>query len=102
MAASDPVLDAWDDDLGPLYIMEEIPAPPLTRPAHLLNGAGDASELSRTLDPETVADLKVLSSFIRPLPPGEAEKRRQAYASTEGGYLTREVIMRALLGEFDG
>jgi hypothetical protein len=42
--------------------------------------------------------LSVLGPFIRPLPPGEAERIRRTY--TESGYLTRETIVRVLLGEF--
>jgi hypothetical protein len=50
-----------------------------------------------------MADLELLtylSPFIRPLPPGEAERRRRLYSCEESGQLTRETIMRALLGEF--
>lgn len=50
-----------------------------------------------------MADLELLtylSPFIRPLPPGEAEHRRRLYSLEEPGRLTRETIMRALLGEF--
>lgn len=55
--------DAWDDDLGPLYILE---------------------------------------SFTVPLPvvlPSERRERERIYR--ESGELTREVITRVLLGEFD-
>jgi hypothetical protein len=45
--------------------------------------------------------LRAFGGFIRPLSPEEAEKRRQAYAITEGGHLTRETLMRVMLGEFD-
>ncbi len=59
--------------------MDEIPAPPLTR--------------SATTDEES---LRILGGFVRPLPPGEAERRRRAYSS-EGGYLTREALALFML-----
>jgi hypothetical protein len=50
-----------------------------------------------------MADLELLGylgSFIRPLPPEEAERRSRLYSGKESGWLTRETIMRVLLGEF--
>jgi len=44
--------------------------------------------------------LAALGPFIRPLPPGEAERRRHLYSCEESGQLTRETIVRVLLGEF--
>ena len=44
--------------------------------------------------------LAALGPFIRPLPPEEAERLRRLYSGEESGELTRETIVRALLGEF--
>ncbi|MCW2930013.1 MAG: hypothetical protein JWM19_975 [Actinomycetia bacterium] len=40
--------------------------------------------------------LRVLGSFIRPLPPGELEKRTSAY-SGPGGSLSRDDMILSLL-----
>lgn len=46
-------------------------------------------------------NLRLLSSFVKPLSAEERAEREQAYQSgREGGYLTQEMIMRVLLGEF--
>ena len=44
---------------------------------------------------EDEANLRLLSSFIRP-----DTVSNQNSAAAEGGYLTRETLMRVLLGEF--
>jgi hypothetical protein len=77
--APDQQPDDWADDLASLYIMEEIPAPPLTR--------------SASVDEE---NLRILGSFVRPLPPEEADRQRSAY-SGKGGYLTREALTLFML-----
>lgn len=51
-------------------------------------------------DPDPAEALRALGPFIRPLDPGEAERLRRLYSGEESGWLTRETIMRVLLGEF--
>lgn len=41
--------------------------------------------------------LRVLGSFIRPLPPGEAERIRRTYSGEESGWLTRESVILMML-----
>lgn len=62
----------------------------------------DGEPVTPWADPwhDVMADLRAVGSFIRPLPPEEAERQRRLY-SGEAGTLTREVLMRSLLGEFD-
>lgn len=43
--------------------------------------------------------LRLLSSFTRPLSPRDRRERERIYR--ESGQLTREVLARALYGEFD-
>lgn len=64
--------DAWAD-LGPFYIMEDAPPP---------------SELKY---------LGLLESFFLPLTPEEMAERTQM--NREGGFLTRDMIVRALGGD---
>ncbi len=81
--APDQQPDDWADDLASLYIMEEIPPPPITRPARI-----PLSDLE---------NLALLESFFLPLDPQEAAERLRA--STGSGILTRDMIIRALGGE---
>lgn len=64
--------------------MEEIPPPPLTR-FQPLPGMEQG-----------IANLRALSSFVRPLPPEEIECRTQLYR--EAGTLTPEMLSEIMKG----
>lgn len=65
---------------------------PGTEPVSYSTGSSEDYE-----DPALV-NLRLLSSLFVPMPEDERERRSQAYA--RAGVLTRETVMRALLGEF--